>query len=420
MAVVFDSSTSNAVAVAASATTGSVSAPIVVNTNAEDLYALVGVEWIGSVDISAATFTAQFGGQAMTLIGQLPWGSNHYTVLLFGLDEPPDGSQSVVASVSGVPTGGVTRKLRMVAATYSGTDGPGAPVLSTPATTSSNTVTVPSGAAADRVVAVHAASTLQYSYSNYNLTKRARSVNVPNPIDYLLGDRGEDLLLGDAPGAASVTSTATQQSSANWGAIGVSLAPAAVNWDVGLSLPTPGLAMGMAVYRGGKAAPDRTWLLDAGFVGVQDTRIGPAGTAVAYAEATNEGWQFFAANGDPIGDPVVPPGPPITFSAPVAVPGVTGTDRAALPRTLTGARMRTASAPVGSPLTVQVQHYADGVGWTTIATLSIAAGSIIEATATFTQAQLVNDLVRLNVTSIGSTTPATGVVVDVFWNPGVA
>lgn len=277
MAVVFDSSTSKAVAVAGSATTGSVSAPIVVNTNADDLYALVGVEWIGPVDISAATFAVQFGGHAMTLIGQVYWGSNHYTVLLFGLDDPPDGSQSVVASVSGVPTGGATRKLRMVAATYSGTDGPGTPVLSTPATTSSNTVTVPSGAAADRVVAVHAASTLQYAYSNYSLTKRARSVDVPNPIDYLLGDRGEDLLLGDAPGAASVTSTATQQSSANWGAIGVSLAPAAVNWDVGLALRAPVLAMGMAVYRGGNAAPDRTWLLDAGFVGVQDTRIGPAG-----------------------------------------------------------------------------------------------------------------------------------------------
>lgn len=106
---------------------------------------------------------------------------------------------------------------------------------------------------------------------------------------------------------------------------------------------------------------------------------------------------------------------PIRFAAAVALTGVTPTDRAYAARTLTGARMRTASAPTGSALTVQVQHY-DGSSWATIATLSIADGSIIEAVSTFSQAQAVGNLVRLNVTSVGSTTAATGVAVDVLWS----
>lgn len=104
---------------------------------------------------------------------------------------------------------------------------------------------------------------------------------------------------------------------------------------------------------------------------------------------------------------------PIRFAAAVALTGVTPTDRAYRARTLVGARMRVASAPAGSALTAQVQHF-DGSTWTTISTLSIAAGSTVEAVNTFTQAQAVGDLLRINTTSIGTTTAATGVVVDVL------
>lgn len=105
---------------------------------------------------------------------------------------------------------------------------------------------------------------------------------------------------------------------------------------------------------------------------------------------------------------------PIRFSAAVATTGVTATDRAYAARTLTGARMRVAGAPVGSNLVVQVQHY-DGSSWTTVGTLTINDGSTVETSASFTQAQIVGNLVRLNVTSVGSTTAATGVAVDVTW-----
>lgn len=106
---------------------------------------------------------------------------------------------------------------------------------------------------------------------------------------------------------------------------------------------------------------------------------------------------------------------PIRFAATVALLGVTPTDRAYSARALTGARMRTASAPVGSALAVQVQHW-DGSSWTTIGTLSIADGSTVESVIAFSQAQVVGNMVRLNVTSNGSNTAATGVVVDVLWS----
>lgn len=105
---------------------------------------------------------------------------------------------------------------------------------------------------------------------------------------------------------------------------------------------------------------------------------------------------------------------PIRFAAAVALTGFTPTDRAYVTRTLTGARMRVASAPSGSALTAQVQHY-NSTSWTTIGTVTIASGSVVESVVSFTQSQALGDLLRLNVTSIGSSTAATGVVVDVLW-----
>jgi hypothetical protein len=105
---------------------------------------------------------------------------------------------------------------------------------------------------------------------------------------------------------------------------------------------------------------------------------------------------------------------PVRFSATVPTTGATGTDRSYGSRTLTGARMRTTTAPVGSSLAVDVQSSTDGSSWTTQTTLTIAAGATTEATGSFSLTQADGNLIRLNVTSVGSTTPATGVVVDVL------
>jgi hypothetical protein len=105
---------------------------------------------------------------------------------------------------------------------------------------------------------------------------------------------------------------------------------------------------------------------------------------------------------------------PVRFSAETASTGTTGSDRAAADRTITEARMRVGGAPAGSALTAEVQHY-NGSAWSTVATLSIAAGSTTEDVETgLSQAQSAGHLLRLNVTSVGSTTAATDVVVDVI------
>jgi len=106
---------------------------------------------------------------------------------------------------------------------------------------------------------------------------------------------------------------------------------------------------------------------------------------------------------------------PLRFAAAVAMTGVTPSDRAYGVRTLSGARMRVVSAPVGSALSVAVQHFG-GSSWTTVGTLTIADGATAEVTTSFSQAQAIGNLVRLNVTSIGSTSAATGVAVDVLWS----
>lgn len=107
---------------------------------------------------------------------------------------------------------------------------------------------------------------------------------------------------------------------------------------------------------------------------------------------------------------------PIRFATPTAVVGASARDRAGVARTLSGARMRAETAPVGSNLVAQVQHSTDGTAWSTIGTLTMTAGTTTEQTASFSQAQSVGHFLRVNVTSAGSTTAATGVVVDVAWS----
>jgi hypothetical protein len=107
---------------------------------------------------------------------------------------------------------------------------------------------------------------------------------------------------------------------------------------------------------------------------------------------------------------------PIRFGIGTPAIGDSGTDRCDIAtRTLTSARLRVASAPAGSAMTAEVQHWG-GSSWVTIGTPSIAAGSVVENVATFSQVQTTNDLVRVHVTSVGSTTPAQGVVLDVHWS----
>jgi len=105
---------------------------------------------------------------------------------------------------------------------------------------------------------------------------------------------------------------------------------------------------------------------------------------------------------------------PVRFSAAVATIGTTGSNRTYAARTFSGARMRVSAAPSGASLVVAVQQSTDGTSWTTVGTLTISSGVTTEATSSFTLTQSTGNLVRLNVTSVGSLVPAMGVVVDIL------
>lgn len=81
---------------------------------------------------------------------------------------------------------------------------------------------------------------------------------------------------------------------------------------------------------------------------------------------------------------------------------------------LVAATMRIAASgvtPAGSDLVCQVQHWT-GSAWSTIATLTIVAGTTAPFSVTGLSTVLVaGNGVRLNFTSVGSTTAAKGVVV---------
>lgn len=109
--------------------------------------------------------------------------------------------------------------------------------------------------------------------------------------------------------------------------------------------------------------------------------------------------------------------PPVRFSASTPETGVTGDDRAYVARTIAECHLRVSAAPTGSALTVQVQTSTNRTSWTTQATLTIGAGSITltDSVTALSVAQSVGHYIRLNVTSVGSTTPAADAVVDVVF-----
>jgi hypothetical protein len=270
MPVLFDSASSSGGHISNGATSGTTSSTHNVSPAATHLVALACVLWTGGVDTTSATFGVTFGGTAMTALGASAkrWSSNQHYFQWFILDGSlaggatvPTGSRTVTASFSSMPTESNGRAFMMVCATYSNVASVGTPVAVTPTTTTSNSVTVPSVLAAHRVVTTHAAGNgVSFTPGSYNKTIRGQ-VAIPGALfDVSFFPTGGTLIIGDAPGAASVTATATQNSSALWAAAGVSLAPTTV---VGGSALTTGIvpAAGGGTYRTATPVSDRYWTI---------------------------------------------------------------------------------------------------------------------------------------------------------------
>lgn len=255
MPVLFDSSASSTKLIAGASTSGNDSFTHNVGTLTKDtVVAFLAVVWTGDVDTSTASFSATFGGEAMTLIETQTWDSNTGVILLFKLEDAPRGAQTVVASYNAMGTELVTRNLMCASATYSGVDEVGATVDEGGSEGTTNTVAVSSTAAAHRVFSAHGVGLLRsLTSSGYNQTKRERVV--------MFG--GGSLLIGDAEGAETVTCTATHNASTDeWGAIGVAMSPAVVELTATLRIRT-GLRASTAVYRTSSAHPDREYSVPA-------------------------------------------------------------------------------------------------------------------------------------------------------------
>ena len=118
---------------------------------------------------------------------------------------------------------------------------------------------------------------------------------------------------------------------------------------------------------------------------------------------------------------VSPPPIHIRFTAemwrwPMATVAPTFSDRCYAPtRQLVGAYLRASSAPAGSDLVAEIQYSpSPGDTWSTLATLTITDGTTTEASAILDHDQVEGDYLRVEFTSVGSGTPATGVVVDIL------
>jgi hypothetical protein len=103
------------------------------------------------------------------------------------------------------------------------------------------------------------------------------------------------------------------------------------------------------------------------------------------------------------------------FSTSASVVGATGSYKAYAVRTLTGASVRVASAPLGSALIINIQTSTGGAYWSTAGAITVNEGSIAEASMVMSVQQAVGDLVRLNIVSAGSSVAAAGVVVDIVY-----
>ena len=100
----------------------------------------------------------------------------------------------------------------------------------------------------------------------------------------------------------------------------------------------------------------------------------------------------------------------LLFSSTTASVSASGTWKAPTAGSVSAQSMRVTGASLGSDLVVQIRK-----NGTAQVTLTITAGSTTEATSATGWSFAVNDLIDVNCTSCGSTTAATGVVVEVVY-----
>lgn len=225
MAVTFDSSASATTKLAGTAATGTVTATHTVSSIAANLYAIAAVCWSGGVNPSDAEFSVTFGGQTMTPVedGTQLWDNSEGITLLYYLENPPTGPQTVEASFAGMPTSSTAQYLSLATATYSGTAGISAATTAAGAGTDAEVI-VPAATGEMVVAGFTATSSVPMGpLADFNQTSRYNL----GWVDY----SNDPLLIGDAPGADTVTFTADDTTAASWAGAGIELMGSDVAYD---------------------------------------------------------------------------------------------------------------------------------------------------------------------------------------------
>lgn len=303
MAVTFETAGTSTSWVGGTTTSGTKTVSVNTDPSRTDRTAVLAFEWTGTGSVASVPFTATYGGVAMVLQDtQQFWDTNKSTTAMFILENAPGGPKDFVLSFSGAPnTGLVSKSLLITAGTWVGVDSVGtATTHAGGTTTTANAITVTSVLPAHKVITVHAVGA-GLSSGAYSQTLRAKS-------DLF---NGGALFMGDAPGAATVTATATQGSTSKWYAFGLSLAPAVVDFASTLQVDLA-LSASSGTYRAADPSPDRTWYVDGGFVDLraQDTRVGARARGVVGAHLNGDGLVVFDFEDGLESEPLDLAGPP--------------------------------------------------------------------------------------------------------------
>jgi hypothetical protein len=164
--------------------------------------------WTGqTITVNAPTY----GGITMTALGSVTVpGSPTAILVLYGLIGPPAGTQTVVCSLS--YSGSLTTYLTANSMSYVGVVGFGTFASNTGTSTSLALSSVPS--ATGKMVVMGFSAQVAATITSYNQTSRYSNVHTA---------AASSALLGDAPGAATVSFTGTISSSHGWAAVGAPL-----------------------------------------------------------------------------------------------------------------------------------------------------------------------------------------------------
>jgi hypothetical protein len=254
MPVLPHSAASNTGVILPGNTSGSTSAPITVNPSAPDVAAIGAILWTGNVDASGADFTLEIDGTPMEQADDpLELGTDETDWLIpYKLVAPTSGN--VVASFSGISSSFLTQQIKFVVVSYSGVDQIGDPThTGGGAATTHNSLAINSVLPAHRVAAIHGVAGINFFQSNNQQIQANATSNF---------NLNGQLMLQDAPGAASVTCTAEMRFAVqNWGVFGFALTPAVVNIDAVLTLSPLSLVANASLYRVATPDPARTWPL---------------------------------------------------------------------------------------------------------------------------------------------------------------